>query len=391
MRHRIGLAGGDIVFQYQDNGRYFAQTANGLEELAAEELRALGATDVQAAYRGLHFSAQPSVMYRINYRTQLVSRVLAPLARFGCHDTDYLYQRTRNIDWSQFLHPDQTFAVFANVSGSNIRHSQYAALRIKDAVVDRFRADTGRRPSIDTREPHLWINLHLADNVATLSVDASGGSLHRRGYRRESVDAPMQETVAAAILAIAAWDGEQPLYDPMCGSGTLLGEAWLKAYRIPAGLLRRHFGFMMLPDFDTMAWKLEKRNADTEIRQPLPDLIAGSDIDRRAIAATRANVGLLPHGDRLTVRQTDFRDLPGLSDRVIVCNPPYGLRLKGGEDLGEFYSALGDFMKQRCTGAVAYIYFGKRELIKKVGLHPAWKKPLSNGGLDGRLVRYDLY
>jgi putative N6-adenine-specific DNA methylase len=391
MQRRVGLAGGDIVFQYQDNGRYFAQTANGLEELAAEELRTLGATDVQTAYRGLHFSAQPGVMYRINYRTQLVSRVLAPLARFGCHDTDYLYQRTRNIDWSQFLHPDQTFAVFANVSGSNIRHSQYAALRIKDAVVDRFRAETGRRPSIDTREPHLWINLHLANNVATLSVDTSGGSLHRRGYRRESVEAPMQETVAAAVLELAGWDGTRPLHDPMCGSGTLLCEALIKAAAIPAGYLRQRFGFMQLPDFDLVQWKQEKRAADGAMVPGAASLISGSDSDGKAVAASRLNLAALPQGLDAKMWRADFRDLPGLPDKTIVCNPPYGLRLKKGEDLAAFYADLGDFLKQRCAGAEAYIYFGKRELIKSVGLRPTWKKELANGGLDGRLVKYELY
>ena len=379
------------MFLYQESGRYFAQIAGGLEELGATELTALGAGEVQAAHRGVFFRATPAVLYRINYRARLISRVLAPLVAFRCHNPDYLYRRAKEVDWSQLLRTDQTFAVFANVSGSKISHSQYAALKVKDAVADRFREATGVRPSVDTRQPHLWINLHLARDHATLSVDTSGGSLHRRGYRRESVEAPMQETVAAAVLELAGWDGTRPLHDPMCGSGTLLCEALIKAAAIPAGYLRQRFGFMQLPDFDLVQWKQEKRAADGAMVPDAASRISGSDSDGKAVAASRLNLAALPQGLDTKMWRADFRDLPGLPDKTIVCNPPYGLRLRKGEDLAAFYADLGDFLKQRCAGAEAYIYFGKRELIKSVGLRPTWKKELANGGLDGRLVKYELY
>ena len=346
---------------------------------------------MQTAHRGLSFRATPAALYRINYRARLISRVLAPLVAFRCHNPDYLYRRAKEVDWSQLLRTDQTFAVFANVSGSKISHSQYAALKVKDAVADRFREATGVRPSVDVRQPHLWINLHLARDHATLSVDTSGGSLHRRGYRRESVEAPMQETVAAAVLELAGWDGTRPLHDPMCGSGTLLCEALIKAAAIPAGYLRQRFGFMQLPDFDMVQWKQEKRAADGAMVSGAASLISGSDSDGKAVAASRLNLAALPQGLDAKMWRADFRDLPGLPDKTIVCNPPYGLRLKKGEDLAAFYADLGDFLKQRCAGAEAYIYFGKRELIKSVGLRPTWKKELANGGLDGRLVKYELY
>ncbi|MFH1844875.1 MAG: THUMP domain-containing protein [bacterium] len=379
------------MFLYQQSNRYFAQIAGGLEALGAAELGHLGASNIHPVHRGLHFTADPNVLYRINYRSRLLSRVLAPLVTFKCHDDDYLYRKTKQIDWPSLLRLDQTFAVFANVSGSKISHSQYAALRVKDGIVDLFRDKLGRRPDVDPREPDLWINLHLADDCATLSLDTSGGSLHRRGYRQESVEAPMQETVAAAIVELSGWDGTRPLYDPMCGSGTLLSEAWLKYCCIPAGFLRRKFGFMMLPDFNPEIWRAEKKTADERIREIPGGHIRGSDRDRQAVGIARRNNTPLPYGDELRVQTRDFRALKELENRVILCNPPYGMRLRGPGDIGDFYQELGDFLKQRCTGSEAYIYFGKRELIKKIGLRSTWKKPLANGGLDGRLVKYELF
>jgi len=243
------------MYIYQEKNRYFAQIADGLEELGAEELLELGATDIRTVYRGLHFQADQDALYRINYTSRLITRVLAPLLSFKCHDTDYLYKRTREINWLDFLDESQTFAVFANVSNSHINHSQFAALRVKDAVVDFFRDDCGKRPSIDTESPHVWFNVFIEQNQATISVDCSGGSLHKRGYRQSTVEAPMQETLAAAIIRITEWDGERPLYDPMCGSGTLLSEAALKLSRTPSAWQRKHFGFKALPDYEFKIWK----------------------------------------------------------------------------------------------------------------------------------------
>jgi len=376
---------------YQQEGEHFAQTATGCETLAAEELRALGAEELRGAVRGLHFRAEPRALYRIVYESRLAQRIITPLDRGRCHDADYLYRRARGLDWGRLLKPGQTFAIFANVSGSKLRDSRYVVQRVKDAVVDRLRDERGERPSVDTRDPDLWISAHVAHDVLTLGIDASGGSLHRRGYRKEGHEAPMQETTAAAVLAHTEWRGERPLVDPMCGSGTLLAEAWLRAAQIPAAYLRRHFGVMQLPDFDIVAWKQVKKGADSAIAPPPDGTVRGSDIDPGSVAAARANLDVLPHGERVAVQQMDFRDLPGYRDAVIVCNPPHGIRLKAGEDLGPFYKAFGDWLKFRCAGSTTYVYFGDRKLLKRIGLRPAWKVPLRNGGLDGRLARYDLY
>ncbi len=215
----------DEPFLYQKTGRYFAQIADGLEELGADELSELGASEISPIYRGIYFQAGSAVLYGINYRSRLITRVLAPLITFDCHSAKYLQKTAMSIRWQDIFPLEKTFAVFATVSHSTIRHSQYAALCLKDAIVDTFREHCGKRPNVKTPDPDLWINLHIEKNRATISIDTSGGSLHRRGYRSQSVDAPIQETVAAAILRLSGWDGSSPLYDPMCGSGTLVCEA----------------------------------------------------------------------------------------------------------------------------------------------------------------------
>ena len=379
------------MFDYQKNNTYFAQIADGLETAGAAELVALGATNARSVRRGIHFGADRAALYRINYGARLITRVLAPLRSFACPDADAIYRAGRSIDWPLFFDPDRTFAVFAATAGSSVPHSQYAGLKLKDAVADRFRDAFGRRPDVDPRHPDVWINLHAMRNRATISIDASGGSLHRRGYRCLAGTAPMQESVAAAMVRLSGWDGRIPLADPMCGSGTLAIEAAMAHCRIPAAYLRKAFGFQRLPDFDADLWASVKATADRRI-QKLPDgLIRASDVDHQAVTATRTNCRQLPHLAAVNVLRLDYSQIEHLRDHLIVCNPPYGIRMQTEAPLEAFYRQLGDFLKQRCQGAQAYVYFGNREMIKHVGLKPSWKKPLRNGGLDGRLVKYALY
>lgn len=370
---------------------YFAQIADGLEEMGATELTELGAVRPCPTRRGIHFTADIAALYRIVYCTRLCTRILAPVKSFSCPDAKALYQAAQTLDWSRYITPDQTFAVFANTAGSTIPHSQFAGLTLKDAVADQFRAGFGRRPNVDPKTPDLWINLFIHGDQATISVDASGGSLHRRGYRMASVDAPIQETVAAAMVKLSDWDGKKPLTDPLCGSGTLVIEAAMAVCRIPAGYLRTDFGFQRLPEYDPAIWQKIKTEADREIRK-LPDgLVFGSDKDPAAVSATRTNCRKIPHGRAINVQRQDLFEIADLSDQVILCNPPYGIRMKDALPLTHVYRQLGDFLKQRCKGSDAYIYFGNRELIKSIGLKSEWKKPLRNGGLDGRVVKYSLY
>ena len=344
------------MFQYQQHKQYFAQIAAGFEEIAEAELKSLGATNIIAAYRGLHFEADLATLYRINYTARLIVRVLAPLVTFDCHSDNYLHQTALKQDWSQFMTPGDTFAVHAVTSNTpSLTHSQYAALKVKDAICDFFRAKTGERPSVDIQNPDLGIHLFIRNNRATISIDVSGGSLHRRGYRTMSVEAPMQETLGAAIIRLSGWDGERPLIDPMCGSGTLLCEAAMHYCRIPAGFLRKQrWGFERLPDFDAKVWRKVKADADGLMR-PLPaGLLIGSDINRDAVRATQTNLNNLPGcKDRFQCSEKNIFDYPTIGNSTIVVNPPYGVRLGDRESAEVLMKELGDFFKQRCTGCTA--------------------------------------
>jgi len=379
------------MYEYQKNNRYFAQIAEDIKEEGARELSELGAGNITPAYRGIYFRADGETLYRITYSVRLFSRILAPLVSFPCHSTDQLYKKARQVNWTDFLAVKNTFAVFGNVSDSTITHSQYASLLVKDSIADSFRDRFGKRPNVDAKNPDVWFNVHIRNDMASISLDLSGGSLHRRGYRLDAVSAPMQETVAAAIIRYTEWDGSVPLYDPMCGSGTLLTEALLHYCRIPSGILREHFGFEFLPDFKNRIWAEVVKDIGHGIRELPAGLIAGSDLSPEAVVIARSNIKKLRYGERIKLQSLDFRKIKVLENCIIVSNPPYGIRMGERDDLALLYKELGDFLKQKCKGSTAYIYFGERELIKKIGLKPAWKKPLKSGGLDGRLVKYEMY
>jgi putative N6-adenine-specific DNA methylase len=347
--------------------------------------------DIQPEFRGIRFKAGKATLYRINYMTRLLSRCLAPLLSCDCPDTDTLYRKAKQIQWEDFFDRDHTFAVSGNVSDSAISHSKYAALRLKDAIADYFKEKTGQRPDVSIKSPDILLNLHIRRDRAVISLDISGGALHRRGYREETVSAPMQETVAAAIIQFSGWDGVVPLYDPLCGSGTLLCEALMRYSHVPAGIFRQRFGFESLPDFDRSVWRKVKKETAAQIRELPKKLIAGSDVSLEAVRAARTNLMGLHYGNRVTIERLDFQELPHVKNRVIVTNPPYGIRMGQDRNLELFYKNFGDFLKQKCSGSKAFIYFGDRKYIKKIGLKASWKKPIRAGGLDGRLVKYEMY
>ena len=381
----------DDTYTYRKSGWFFAQHAEGLEPLVIDELHELGVEKAKPAFRGVFFKSDIAGLYRVNYRSRLISRILAPLLIFDCHSTRYLYKTAKKIDWSGFMTVNTTFAVSATVSNSKIRHSQYAALCLKDSIVDFFRDHYGERPDVDTDNPDIRINLRIYQNRATVSLDTSNGSLHRRGYRSASVEAPMQETLAATIIKLSGWDGSRPLYDPLCGSGTLLSEALMKFSRIPSGFFRNRFGFESMPEFDNALWAEVKRESDLMIGELSCGLISGSDISAKAVSAAKENIGKLPGGGNVCLVKKDFKSISGLENTVIVCNPPYGIRCGKNDNLAEFYHSFGEFLKHRCTGAEAFIYLGARSMLKHMALRKSWKKELKNGGLDGILVKFELY
>jgi putative N6-adenine-specific DNA methylase len=380
-----------LVYDYEKNLAYFAQVSESVKKLAVEELKELGAKDIAPEYRGIRFKASKKNLYRIIYLTRMLSRVLAPIKTFACPDNSAIYKNSKSIKWIDFLSRKKTFAIVSNVSDSNVSHSQYAALRVKDAIADYFRDMTGRRPDVDKEAPDLIMNLHIRKDIAILSVDLGGGALHKRGYREKSVMAPMQEIIAAAIIKYSGFDGTSPLYDPMCGSGTLLCEALMLASKIPSGIFREKFGLTMLPDFDKSLWEKIKDEADSKITETKKGLIAGSDMLEDAVNAAKTNLFGIHYGSNVEVLEKRFEDIESLNNSIIVINPPYGIRLLKGESLENFYKTLGDFLKQKCKGSSAYIYFGDAKYIKSMGLKSAWKKILKLGQLDGRLVKYELF
>ena len=380
-----------LVYNYEKDSIFFAQVSESVKDLAVEELKELGATNVIPEYMGIKFKANQETLYKTVYLSRLISRILAPLKIFDCPDSSAIYKNAKEIKWLDFISKKKTFAIVSNVSDSEVTHSQYAGLRVKDAIADYFRDMTGKRPNVDKDDPDFLVNLHIRKDVATISVDVSGGALHKRGYREKTILAPMQEIIAAAIIKMSGFDGSSSLYDPMCGSGTLLCEALMLSSNIPSGIFRQKFGFKMLPDFNETLWEKVKKEADSKIKKTKEGIIAGSDISIDAVNATKTNLMGIHYGGNVTVLEQRFEEIESLNNTTIVINPPYGIRLSKGEDLESFYKAIGDFLKQKCKGSNAYIYFGEPKYIKDLGLKPAWKKPLKLGQLDGRLVKYELF
>jgi putative N6-adenine-specific DNA methylase len=378
------------MYRYQRNGQFIAQVANGLESLGRREVEQLGGTEARAGYRSITFCADHASLYRITFKARIISRILIPLIRFDCHSDRYLYKTGGKIDWSDIIGPAQSFAVFCNLSHSRIRHSQYAALKLKDAIVDQFREQTGSRPRIDPHFPDVWIHLHVHNNRATISLDASGGSLHRRGYREVTVPAPMQETLAAAIITYTGWDRHTHLLDPMCGSGTLLCEALIFAADIPAAYLRSHFGLQHMPDFDPLLWTKIRDEGKSQIQNVPQDMIRGSDMDQQAINAAQTNCRRLPGGERIALKKTRFEDAHGLERGIVVCNPPYGRRLKDREQVAQLLENFGCFLRERCSRSTAFVYLDSKDLHRHLPLSPAWTKDLDHGGLKGCLAKYKI-
>jgi putative N6-adenine-specific DNA methylase len=379
------------MFEYQNNKRYFAQVTGLMEELCEQELIELGAVKTEIAYRGIYFEADIETIYRINYRARTISRVLAPLITFYCDNTNVLLKTAETINWEELMSVKKTFAISASVSNSKITNSLYASLCLKDGIADFFRAKYGKRPDVDTANPDVRFNLHIEKDRAIISLDTSGESLHKRGYRLLGGEAPMQETLAAAILRISKWDGEKPLLDCMCGSGTILAEALMHYCRIPAQKLRSNFGFFNLPEFDKNIWENLKKEFDKDIR-PLPKgIIYGSDRSQEAIKVARANLSRLPYYESVDLSCKDFERIDQFENGTLITNPPYGIRLGKVAEVQELYKALGDFIKQKCKGTSAFIYTGEPSLRKYVGLKTTKRIPLANGKLEGVLLQIDSY
>ncbi|TLM61518.1 MAG: RNA methyltransferase [Deltaproteobacteria bacterium] len=369
---------------------YFATTARGLEEILAGELQALGVVEVRPVPGGVHFRGDRTDGYRACLWLRTANRVLQPVATFACASADQLYEGVRNCPWEGFLTPGMTLALDASVRDSALTHSRFAALKGKDAIVDRLRDLRGWRPDIDPAAPDLPVNLHIHKNRCTVSLDLAGDGLHRRGYRLERTVAPLRETLAAGLLLLSGWDGTTPFVDPMCGSGTLPIEAALIATRTAPGL-GRGFAFQKWPGFDAGGWQALRDEAH-RLRRPAAAPIIGADRDPRALAAARDNAARQPAAGGIRWERSDFaRFEPPAGPGTLLCNPPYGERLKDDGALELLYRSIGDTLKQRWTGWTAWLLTGNLEAAKRIGLKATRRVPLWNGPLECRLLKYELY
>jgi len=371
---------------------YFATVARGLEPIAAQELERLGAREVRPDFTGVHFVGDLALLYRVNLWARTIFRVLVNLREFPCPDAEHLYQEVQKIDWEQYLEPHNTIAVNATGGNQKLNHTHFTALQVKNAIVDQQRDQFGERSSVDTQDPDVLINAHIYQDRCTLSLDSSGTSLHRRGYRPAMGPAPLKETLAAALLDMAEWEPSLPFLDPLCGSGTLPLEASLKSLNIAPGLFREQFAFETWLDFDPDLWdELLKEATNSE----LPELkapITGSDRDPDILNQARINAQQCGVADQVTFTQTELSQLEAPTDcGVIICNPPYGERLGDAKELGDFYKLLGDVFKQRFKGWTAFVLTGNKELAKRVGLKASRRIPVYNGSIACTLLKYELY
>ena len=385
------------------NQKFFATAARNLETLLADELRGLGIEEVTETRAGARFGGTLADAYRVCLWSRVANRVLLPLAEFDAADADALYAGVRRIDWSAHLNLERTLAVHADSARSGIDHGKFAALKIKDAIVDQFREQTGSRPDVDTERPDVALYCHLFRDQATLSLDLSGDSLHRRGYRAEGGAAPLKETLAAAILLRADWpaiaaDGGA-LLDPLCGSGTLPIEAAMIAADIAPGLLRDHWGFTGWLGHDAAAWESllaearKRQQAGLERLKAAGNLIRGSDRDPRTVRAAQDNAQRAGLTRFIRFEQADLADCCPLGHErpgLVVTNPPYGLRLGGDSHLPALYALLGDILKRRFDGWQAAVFTGNPELGKRMGLRAKRFHTLYNGPVECRLLHFDV-
>ncbi len=371
---------------------YFATVAPGLEPIAAQELERLGAHEVRPEFTGVNFVGDKAMLYLVNLWARTIFRVLVPIREFSCPNSDMLYREVQKISWDDYLQPHNTLAVNSTGGNQKLNHTHFTALQVKNAIVDQQRLKSGQRSSVDVKNPDVLINVHIHQDRCILSLDSSGTSLHRRGYRPAVGRAPLKETLAAALLDMAEWDSSLPFLDPLCGSGTLPLEAGLKSLKIAPGLFRQRFGFFSWPDFDEHLWQELLNQAQTSQIPSLKAPISGSDRDPNVLTQARTNAQLCGIEDQIKFTQTELSQLEAPADcGVLICNPPYGERLGDPKELGTLYKTLGDIFKQRFKGWTAFILTGNKELAKRVGLRPSRRLPVYNGSLACTLLKYELY
>lgn len=368
-----------------------AKTFAGCESLLAEELNQLGATEITPLIRAVSFEGDLALLYKSNLHCRTALRILKPIYEFDAPDEASLYKGVQEIDWSQYLENESTFAINSTLSQSNLTHSQFVSQKAKDAIADQFRANTGKRPSVDLEYPDLRINLHMQRNRCSIAFDSSGDALYKRGYRELTNQAPLNEAMAAALVMMTGWDGSSPLVDFMCGSGTLLIEAAMIKRNIAPGKWRTHFGFQNWKDYDKSLWNKIYDDA-VRVEKPADGIsIYGSDISHSVVRKAQENIDQARLSDTIEVQQGDMRYFKSpAAAGMLLSNPPYGLRIEP-RDILELYRSMGDTLKQRLSGWTCWIFTGNLDAAKHIGLRPSRKIPLFNGPVECRLLRFDMY
>lgn len=367
-----------------------AKTFSGLEEVLKTELEEIGAEGCVVINRAVRCRGDVKILYRANYFCRTALRVLVPIADFEVGSEKDLYNGIYRMNWQEHISPGKTFAIEAVTSYSDLSHSKYVALKAKDAIADSFRARFGKRPDVDTADPDVRINIRIFRKQCSVSLDSSGESLFRRGYRVRTGPAPINEVLAAGMIKLTGWKGDTDFIDPMCGSGTIPIEAALIARNIPAGHFRNNFGFEKWNSFNSGLFSEIKEKAKEAIR-PLDISITGSDMSGRIITVARENAASAGLDRDIRFRVGFFADSrPASGKGVLVMNPPYGERISA-ENTSKLYSEIGDTLKGRYAGYQAWILSADLEALKRVGLHPSRKIKLYNGQLECRFMRFDLY
>ncbi len=367
-----------------------ATTLAGLEPVLMQEITALGARNAQEQTRAVSFEGDQELLYKANLYLRTALRILKPICHFKANNEAQLYNNVMEHDWSQYLDNHQTFAINSAVHSDHFTHSKFVALKTKDAIVDQFRNRTGQRPSIDVEEPHVRFHLRISQHHCTISIDSSGDPLNRRGYRQGVGKAPLNEVLAAGLIALSGWECNSHFVDPMCGSGTIAIEAALKAYNIAPGSIRKRFGFMNWNDFDRNLWnrlvheaKLSERTFDYEI--------VASDQSLLAIGVAGRNIKNIGLDSKIKLVKKAFDQLEPPSDGgLLITNPPYGERLDEG-DMNALYKSIGDRLKQVYSGYDAWVLSSNFQAFKHVGLRPSRKIPLVNGALECSFRKYSMY
>ena len=366
-----------------------AKTLQGLEDVLATELQQIGATDIVKERRGVSFSGTNETLYKANLHCRTAIRILKPIKTFKAKNPEEIYDEVRKMDWDKFMDVKSTFLIDSVVYSETFTHSKFVTYKVKDAIVDYFNEKRQNRPSISLTNPDLYINIHISHNDCSISLDSSGESLHKRGYRSVQTEAPISEVLAAGLIMLSGWHGQCDFLDPMCGSGTLLIEAAMIALNIPPGVFRKEFAFEKWKDFDSELF--DKIYNDDSCEKPFAHKIYGSDISQQAIKIAEQNIKNAGFSKYISLQKASFIDLEAPTEKtIIITNPPYGERM-GGRDVIDFYGEIGERLKHHYAGVEAWIISSNKEGFDKIGLKPTKKYALLNGSIECEYRKYEIF